>query len=546
MSYFRLYPTRNTTIFKKITGPSLLTSGNVNTGANPISELMDGNGQSTLLWAFDISSLLLRLQAFPFTCNLKLYDAGTLFEPATSLKPVDLLYFTEEFTEGDGFSYLDGKAVSGFANFNNRTALDSWNNILSQGDLFAFTLNKANEDLTIPVTSFINTAVTNNDNPSFGLRIAVEILAQGTVTIVSASGGDQITNIQVNGINIMSAPVAFITDIATTAAAVVANINAYTSTPNYTASIDPNNTNIIIINPLTGTGSSVNGFIVSPVVVGLTATSTDMSGGTDSAWEQNENVFTKFIYSRSTRTIFKPYLEFTFDDSIVDGRYKAIANSNVRLFLLNDTGVNFTGTTVTASIKDSSDNVLGTPAVVNPLPGIYYVDFTPPMSVANQVIFDTWQIDSVDVARNVVQVQSPNQILTSKDKISNLFFYPVTNYIHPLVRFNDIVQFEVISEQRGKGIVMSTGYEYRVVTSSNFEMVPWTSVNVYNGRHYFSLDTSFFFPELEYEVFVRMKDREFTKTSHLTYKFRLMTDEASHLASHNANPYNSRDFFFKK
>ena len=71
-------------------------------------------------------------------------------------------------------------------------------------------------------------------------------------------------------------------------------------------------------------------------------------------------------------------------------------------------------------------------------------------------------------------------------------------------------------------------------------MIPWTKAEIYNGVISFKVDTNFFFPELEYEVFVRLKDKEFVRTSNLTHKFRLTEDGPTHLANRNANPYNNR------
>lgn len=540
--YYRSYPTKNTTIFKKNSAGLSIRQGNINTGAQPISEIMNGDGQSTFLMGFDISNLTSKLQNFPYTCRLKVFDAGVLFEPVMTATDVDVLYFTEDFTEGDGFSFLDGKAVEGFANFNNRTALNAWGNTLTVGNMHAFTMQKANEDWDIDVTTFIQQAVTGAVNPNFGLRIAVEVTAVGSLKLTSGTGGDQVSIITANGVTINNAVIPFNTDLVTTALDVVSNINGYTSIPNYIASIDPLDNTNILIQPEEGLGSSANGFVIAAVsTVGFTTVA--LAGGVDSAYVFESGVTqTKFVHTRHTRTIFQPYLEFIIDDEVIDGRYKAKGNQTNTLFLLNDTGSNFIGT-VTAEIFDINGVSVATPTVNNPSTGVYSIDYVAAATDKGNFI-DVWSINGEVVARNVFDIKSANQILTNTIT-SNLFFYPTTSYLHQTIRKNDIVCFNVISEQRGKGIVLKTDYEYRIVTTSGFEMLPWTPVQVYNSKMFFKVDTSYFYPEIEYEVFVRLKENGTIKTSNQTYKFRLSEDQASHLANKSASPYQSRDRYLK-
>ena len=546
MSYYRIYPNKNTTIFKKAIGSQLVTQGNVNTGANPIAEIYDGNGQSTFLMGFDLSPVLTKLQQYTYTCNLKVYDAGTLFEPAIIPKPIDLLYFTNDFTEGDGFSFLDGQAVAGFANLNNRTAVAPWTDELTSGNLFAFTMQKANEDWIVPVTTFIADSVGGSTNPNFGLRVAVEILAIGSIKLTAGVALSSLTNLQVNGVAIITAPVAFNTDLPTTALDIVTAINTFTSNPDYTASIDPLDNTNVIIKPLAGTGAAVNGFVVTAFTAGgLTATTVNMAGGVNSAYLFNtDTYFTKFVYTRHTRTIHQPYLEFFIQDEVKDGRYSLTAGQSTNLYLLNDTGSNFVGT-VTAKITDAVGTVLATPTVINPSAGVYFVSYTPLITDSGQ-IYDDWSIDGSLVAHNINTIQSPNVILSNRQALSGHFFYPTTSYLYQTIRKNDVAMFEVISEIRGKGTLLKTGFEFKIMTTSAFEVTPWTSVQVYNNRHYFVVDTSFLFPDLEYEVFVRLNENGIVKTGQYTYKFRLQADEPNHLDNKNASPYNDRDYYLKK
>jgi hypothetical protein len=82
MSYIRIYPTKNNTIFKRNAGTVLQTAGNINTGQNPIMEMHDGNSQSRLIMNFNLDAIKAKLLANTYTCNLKMFDAGVIFEPA--------------------------------------------------------------------------------------------------------------------------------------------------------------------------------------------------------------------------------------------------------------------------------------------------------------------------------------------------------------------------------------------------------------------------------------------------------------------------------
>ena len=440
MSYIRVYPSRGTTIFKRSSGGAQEILGTVNTGKNTIHELMDGNSQSAILMNFDISSIKTKLQNYSYTCSLKMWDAGVIFEPTINLKTIDLLYFTEEFTEGDGFSFLGASALPQAANWLERVDGTAWSPVqpgtFTQGLFPAYQLNEANEDITINgLTTFVDNAITASANPSFGIRIS-------------------------------------------------------------------NNT--------------VDG-----------------------------DTFTKFLHSRHTRTIYKPFLEFTIDDNIVDGRYNAMATQLTRLYLLTDSGVNFVGTSVIAQILDNTGAVLATPTIVNPTPGVYYIEYTPLITEADSILFDTWSVDGIDVASNVFKVNSPNTV-SGKNNTKNLYFFPTTSYLHPIVKKNDVVLFNLISEIRGLGSIMLPGYEYKVVTTSNFEMQGWTPVNIYDNKLFFTIDTKYYFTELEYEVLVRLKEGASIKTSAMTYRFRVVADGATHLDDVSASPYNSRDKNFYK
>jgi hypothetical protein len=121
------------------------------------------------------------------------------------------------------------------------------------------------ERFTIDATK--NSSIVTNRNP-------VAVAATGTVTLTGGAGGS-VNNVTVNGVTITSGGVLFTTDLATTATAVAANITAYVSTPNYTATaVGP-----VITITASDAGQGPNGFVVATNTTTITATTTNMAGG---------------------------------------------------------------------------------------------------------------------------------------------------------------------------------------------------------------------------------------------------------------------------
>ncbi len=263
---------------------------------------------------------------------------------------------------------------------------------------------------------------------------------------------------------------------------------------------------------------------------------------------EKTNIYTKFIYSRHTRTVFQPYLEFVIHDEIQDSHNLLTGGVPNRLYLLNQNQEDFVGT-LTATVILENDSIV-TPTIQHEDTGIYFIEVTPPIPANNltdEFVTVQWFINGNMQYKELIKVQSPNQIFTKRPyDLNNLFYYPITPYTNNIVRKGDLMPFEVISEIRGYGKIVDTHYDFKVISADGFEMVPWSPVSVYKEKMFFILDTSFFFPELQYEVFIRNKTRMWSRTSHLTYKFKVVQDAQSHLRELSASPYYSRDYFFSK
>lgn len=114
-------------------------------------------------------------------------------------------------------------------------------------------------------------------------RTPVAIAAVGTVTLTGGAAGS-VDMISVNGVNVMSGAESFVTDLTTTAANVAANITAYTSSPNYTAT----SVGQVVYITASTAGAATNGYAVAGVVTTITVTATSMAGG-QNAYTPNVN-----------------------------------------------------------------------------------------------------------------------------------------------------------------------------------------------------------------------------------------------------------------
>lgn len=107
-----------------------------------------------------------------------------------------------------------------------------------------------------------------------------ETLAKGSLTISGSSPGHQISSVTVNGVQILGATITNPGSDAGYASAIAAQINAYSSTPEYTANVTGGNVVEIVAAP--GTGAGPNGLPVARTLVsggGGTVVAANMAGG---------------------------------------------------------------------------------------------------------------------------------------------------------------------------------------------------------------------------------------------------------------------------
>lgn len=128
-------------------------------------------------------------------------------------------------------------------------------------------------------------------------RTPTAIAASCTVTLESGGAGS-VDDITIDGVSILSGAVAFNTDLSTTAADVVTDINSGTGTHGYTAF---NVSTVITIEADVAQGSTPNGYVVAVTTTTIVASNTNMSSGSY-ALQASPNNYWMFDYQYDSST----------------------------------------------------------------------------------------------------------------------------------------------------------------------------------------------------------------------------------------------------
>jgi hypothetical protein len=200
------------------------------------------------------------------------------------------LYSIIEFADGNIYHYYNTSRVTDWDTLattigsNNAVAAalaaaidnSSAVNATSSTNVITITAEEAGTPFTISQLT-----VNNGISPVVYVAPVAEVLAEGDVTITggtSSPGVNRMVSITVNGVDVMGAPVNWVTSHTQTATNIAAQINSHTSSPNYTAvAVGP----VITITAVAGSGATPNGFVIVTNEGGTVTSTHDatMSGG---------------------------------------------------------------------------------------------------------------------------------------------------------------------------------------------------------------------------------------------------------------------------
>lgn len=546
MSYKRIYPKKCNTLFKNLNGFADGVTGNVNTSQNPVLELRDGASKSILLFNFDITDIVDKLNNFTYDVSLNLFDGGLFYEPGIKLKYIDLFYFDHDWAEGDGYGFEQGNAKVGVSNYNYYDSSNLWTNeFTNNASLRVYHLQSQHEDLILTVNSFIAYALTHNKTQfTLGIKITDEVRSEGTIQLMSGTPGDIITSIKVNNIDILDGNDITFVDLATTTAEIISKID--NNQFGYNAYEDLSIPHLIHIVAPANSGSTYNGFTFnilysggSTIVINQMPFINGITGHEDGI-----DVYTKYINSHFTRTVFKPYLEIKVNDETKDLRTLSYPGDSLILYFQSSSGRPIGGGTLQCKIYDDTNTLLLTLTPTDQGDGLYAATWSVPNNVVGGIYSEVWNYNGTDIWRNIIQIKSLLEAQNSNPYYNNLFFGP--SGIPYTVQKGDKIKANYFAEIRHLNNVLDPGFQYKVIQSNGFEMIPWTDVNILNSEMFFIIDTDFFFPDIEYTVLGRLNQGDSSITSDLKAKFKVIDKDRNRLDSFNASPYNSRDYYLRK
>ena len=206
------------------------------------------------------------------------------------------LYVIAEYDDGHVYHFYDGSRVTDWDSLQTATASDVARRLARKLDLLDDVRAEAvGPDVIITAetagTAFTITgsAVNGGGDATEDLTVSEivanvaavsEVRATGSVEITggtAAPGVNKISQVTVNGVNLLESAVNWATSHAATALALSNAINNYADVSGYTASVADE---IVTIRAMAGTGATPNGYVVNAVAAGnVTTADTAMAGG---------------------------------------------------------------------------------------------------------------------------------------------------------------------------------------------------------------------------------------------------------------------------
>lgn len=222
--------------------------------------------------------------------------AITRIESVTSFS--GKLYVIALFNDGNTYHYYDGARVTAWDSIassvssNNAVAtalaarIDAETAYAASASVATVTITAAVAGVPFSISaSTINGGSINDQSimlteTQANIAPVLEVLSKATLTVTGGTsnpGTNKLTNLKVNGVEILNTAVNWATSNSATATAIASQINSFSSTPEYTAAaVGP----IVTISAAAGTGSGPNGFVVAPTLGGdVTVSNTNMANG---------------------------------------------------------------------------------------------------------------------------------------------------------------------------------------------------------------------------------------------------------------------------
>ncbi len=243
-------------------------------------------------------------------------------------------YVVADFADGTRHHFYDGVIISDWYEGLVRTSMTNNSGIathlkelLDASASFTATVSGAEitltevatEGFTVDTVAENGTDNTENDQTldviitTQAVEGQLEVLATGSFRVTggtNSAGVNTVASVKANGVEILSVAVDWATSNSATATAVAAQINSYSSTPEYSATASGD---MVTISAAVGTGDGPNGYELTVTIAGnvTVADVTDFAGGVD-AVTTNFTTGTFSLTPATAHPIVTPYIHFGF------------------------------------------------------------------------------------------------------------------------------------------------------------------------------------------------------------------------------------------
>jgi len=246
------------------------------------------------------------------------------------------------------------------------------------------------------------------------------------------------------------------------------------------------------------------------------------------------------FFSRHTQTYYQPFLETTYNDTIIDDRKNFYRGKTNKLYLYSNLGGEPTNldNNPSVTIYDEDGNVFSaitTAQTVHVTTGIYYVEVFVPITQEDGCLFmDTWG------NINIGSINRPNVELEFEIKDDTDYYNIGDNESLPIeyaISLSGVKRDEKIKRGDKRKILVSAripftinqsevidGLQYRLwVREGNTQVnvIEWEDINRAYLKNYFVLDTSWMIPN-EYHIDIKLTSNLQVKTLTDAIKFNIV------------------------
>ena len=285
----------------------------------------------------------------------RVFVFGSKNAPSMTGQPVELNYYKMEHQYGQppasGSAYMSKVRSVSFYNGQPYAAAE-----FEDGKIFHYWGEHGNPAFSTNATTAPNRITDIYDGRA---RITVEITggnatsstgtaAQGAFYITGGTSnpGNNLKNLRVNNVDILTGPIAHTGSNTTTGVAIAAAINSLTSTPNYTAT---ESSGTVFINATTK-GTSQNGLIVSYEVEGdFTGSAGNMANGVDNAITNytmsGESIISNPVTWETSHDYTAQKLADEINATSTDPEWEAVVNGRIVTIIAETNGTTYNGYT---------------------------------------------------------------------------------------------------------------------------------------------------------------------------------------------------------